>query len=69
MDNTEGLVDRTKLMTNNECEVLENTIVPVQLALVKLHKLGYKTIHSTMKLLPTWHEILHNLKMKPSMLL
>ncbi|KAG2120469.1 uncharacterized protein F5147DRAFT_563274, partial [Suillus discolor] len=29
-----------------------------------LHKLGFKIIHSTMKLLPAWHGILEALKMK-----
>jgi hypothetical protein len=36
-DNTEGLVDATVLLTSDEREELRNTIVPVQLALVKVH--------------------------------
>ncbi|KAG1849786.1 hypothetical protein C8R48DRAFT_564590, partial [Suillus tomentosus] len=67
-DNTKGLVDATVLLTSDEREELRNTIVLVQLALVKLRKLGFKIIHSTTKLLPAWNDILSELQMKPSML-
>ncbi|KAG0695950.1 hypothetical protein DFH29DRAFT_813631 [Suillus ampliporus] len=67
-DNTDGLVDENELLNTDERKDLQNTIWPVQLALVKLCKLGYKIIHSTTKILPTWHDILCELKMTPSIL-
>ncbi|KAG1760962.1 hypothetical protein EDD22DRAFT_759837, partial [Suillus occidentalis] len=57
-DNVEGLVDEMVLLTEGEHNKLQCSIRPVKLVLVKLRKLSNKVIHSTMKLLPAWHNIL-----------
>ncbi|KAG2742800.1 hypothetical protein P692DRAFT_201679365, partial [Suillus brevipes Sb2] len=60
-DNVDGLVDEVAMLTQDERENLQNSIWPVKLVLVKLHKLAFKVIHSTTKLLPAWHSILQDL--------
>ncbi|KAG1852961.1 hypothetical protein C8R48DRAFT_564865, partial [Suillus tomentosus] len=59
-----GLVDEVSLLTDIEQENLRNSVHPVKLVLTKLRKLGFKIIHSTVKLLLAWHEILEALKMR-----
>ncbi|KIK93290.1 hypothetical protein PAXRUDRAFT_12753 [Paxillus rubicundulus Ve08.2h10] len=57
-DDTDGLVDKLELLSNREREELLKTIRPIKLVLMKIHKLAFKLIHSTTKLLPAWQKIL-----------
>ncbi|KAG1791478.1 hypothetical protein EV424DRAFT_1265938, partial [Suillus variegatus] len=56
-----GFVDEVKLLDKKEQAALNKEIRPVKLALVKVPKLAYKTIHSTTIILPAWHAILKDL--------
>ncbi|KAG2060745.1 hypothetical protein BDR06DRAFT_843591, partial [Suillus hirtellus] len=60
----DGLVDEVSLLTDIKQENLRNSVCPIKLVLTKLHKLGFKIIHLTVKLLPAWHKILEALKMR-----
>ncbi|KAF8548524.1 hypothetical protein OG21DRAFT_1379827, partial [Imleria badia] len=62
-DNTEGWVDEMDELTEAEQLEVERSTCPVKLALLKLHKLGYKIIHSTTIILPAWRDILRKLCM------
>ncbi|KAG1855074.1 hypothetical protein C8R48DRAFT_568038, partial [Suillus tomentosus] len=62
-DDVNGLVDEVAMLMQDERENLQNSIRPVKLVLVKLHKLAFKVIHLTMKYLPAWHGILQELCM------
>ncbi|KAF8219412.1 hypothetical protein L208DRAFT_1077599, partial [Tricholoma matsutake] len=62
-DDLEGWVDEVEALTLEEQENLEDSIRPVKKMLVKLQKLAYKIVHSTMILLPAWKECLENLEL------
>jgi hypothetical protein len=76
----EGWVDDFALLMDEERAELHDNIGLVRLVLVKvikhipssvhvpthpqLHKITFKILHSTTKLLPTWHHYLDELKLK-----
>ncbi|KAG0703262.1 hypothetical protein DFH29DRAFT_786338, partial [Suillus ampliporus] len=61
-DNDDGWVNEMDELADNERSMLEASILPVKLALVKVRKLAYKIIHSTTVILPAWRKILKDLK-------
>ena len=78
-DNTEGWVDEMAALSQAECEVLQNSLRPVRMLLVKVNimirilwdayrvhqiqKLAFKTINSTPLLLPAWARCLEDLEL------
>ncbi|KAJ8582886.1 hypothetical protein M405DRAFT_867475 [Rhizopogon salebrosus TDB-379] len=50
------VVDEVALLTPAEQKALAESIRPIRLTLIKLHKLAYKLVHSTTLLLPAWKE-------------
>lgn len=78
-DNTEGWVDEMAALSQAECEVLQNSLRPVRMLLVKVNimirilwdayrvhqirKLAFKTINSTTLLLPAWARCLEDLEL------
>ncbi|KIM56466.1 hypothetical protein SCLCIDRAFT_72349, partial [Scleroderma citrinum Foug A] len=62
-DNDDGLVDETSNLTDAQWIELDRSLRPVKLALVKLHKLAFRIIHSTTIVLPAWKEILRDLRL------
>ncbi|KAG1843066.1 hypothetical protein C8R48DRAFT_562723, partial [Suillus tomentosus] len=61
-DNDDGWVDEVEELDPDERLMLEKSILPVKLALVKLRRLAYKVIHLTTIVLPAWHKILEDLQ-------
>ncbi|KAF9223254.1 hypothetical protein BS17DRAFT_817581 [Gyrodon lividus] len=64
IDDVDGFVDEIEELSNSKCQELLKSIQPIKLALVKIHKLAFKLIHSTTKLLPKWHTTLEAMRMK-----
>ncbi|KAF9226061.1 hypothetical protein BS17DRAFT_657965, partial [Gyrodon lividus] len=56
------------LMREDKCNELESAILPIKLALVKIHKLAFKIIHSSTVILPAWTELMQKLRMTVSFL-
>ncbi|TFY73210.1 hypothetical protein EWM64_g10802 [Hericium alpestre] len=63
VDDEEGFVDEREMMSTDEREDLEKSILPVKFVLTKLRKISYKIIHSTTILLPAWKATLTDLKL------
>ncbi|KIK77092.1 hypothetical protein PAXRUDRAFT_167828, partial [Paxillus rubicundulus Ve08.2h10] len=68
MDNDGGWVDEVELLTAEEKLELQENIMPLKLALVKVRKLAYKIIHSSTIVLPAWKNILKDLKMSATLM-
>ncbi|KAF8990684.1 hypothetical protein BDQ17DRAFT_1255576 [Cyathus striatus] len=60
-DNLDGWVDEVAALSQAECTIIEEKLCPVKLRLTKVHKLAYKTVYSTMKLLSAWTACLEEL--------
>ncbi|KAF8991489.1 hypothetical protein BDQ17DRAFT_1254876, partial [Cyathus striatus] len=54
-------VDEVAALSQAEHTVIEEKLCPVRLILAKVCKLAYKTVYSTMKLLPAWTACLEEL--------
>ncbi|KAG9308923.1 hypothetical protein JVU11DRAFT_11384 [Chiua virens] len=64
-DDVEGWVNEVELLTDEKQAGLEWHLRLLHLILVKIHKLSYKLINSTMILLPEWKSTLDKLCITP----
>ncbi|KIL63645.1 hypothetical protein M378DRAFT_29169, partial [Amanita muscaria Koide BX008] len=64
VDDTEGWVDENMFLPAEERAQLDENIRPLRLILVKVRKLAYKIVNSSMILLPAWTSTLRELDME-----
>ena len=75
VDSTDGWIDEHLELSDVEREELDNSVLPVQMLLVKVssvcvleRKLSYAIINSTTLLLPKWFSTLKDLKLNECMM-
>ncbi|KAF9037228.1 hypothetical protein BJ165DRAFT_1314081, partial [Panaeolus papilionaceus] len=60
----DGWNDEIAALSQAERLVVEEALRPVRVALAKVRKIAFKTIHSTTLLLPAWKSCLEELNLK-----